>query len=248
LHWDRQLALGIYMTREIQNLAEVCFVHSQFAVDLLELDRGALDRYTQVRVLPFGMPNAVDAAPRASSAAPLIVSMGVVNEVKGLASLISAFALVAAERPAARLVIAGATDEAESRRWRTYAREHAPGAEIEIPGHVDSERYVELLREADLAVQLRLVTNGEASAAIADCLAAGLATLVTDLGWAGELPPEVVSRVPLNMEPAALARRIGQLLDDDALRVSLGEAALEHVRACSFSHVADAYMDALELA
>jgi glycosyltransferase involved in cell wall biosynthesis len=247
LHWDRQLALGIYMTREIQILAEACFVHSQFASDLLELDRGVLDRQTPVRVLPFGMPPAADAVRKPSARAPLIVSLGVVNEVKGLASLISAFALVAADRPAARLVIAGATDEAESRRWRTFAREHAPGAKIEIPGHVDRERYGELLRQADLAVQLRLVTNGEASAAIADCLSAGLATLVTDLGWAGELPADVVSRVPLGIEPATLARRIDQLLDDDALRTGLGAAALEHARACSFARVADAYMEALEL-
>jgi glycosyltransferase involved in cell wall biosynthesis len=247
LHWDRQVALGVYMTREIQNLAEACFVHSQFALDLLELDRGVLDRETPVRVLPFGIPTAAGEVPHEVSDAPLIVSMGVVNEVKGLASLISAFALVAAERPAARLIIAGATDDAESRRWHSYVREHAPGANIEIPGHVGPERYAELLREADLAVQLRLVTNGEASAAIADCLSAGLVTLVTDLGWAGELPAEVVSRVPVGIEPVALAQRIGQLLDDDMLRSALGTAALEHARVCSFERVADAYLHALEL-
>jgi len=129
--WDRQLALGIYMTREIQSLAEACFVHSSLASDLLELDRGVLDRAVPVRVLPFGMPPAKKAALRKEvSAAPLIVSMGVVNEVKGLAGLISAFALVAAERPTARLVVAGPTDEAESRRWHEYAREHAPDADI----------------------------------------------------------------------------------------------------------------------
>ncbi len=245
--WDRQLALGIYMTREIQNLADACFVHSRLASDLLELDRGAIDRAVPIHVLPFGMPPAVDVLRTEISEAPLLVSMGVVNEVKGLAGLISAFALVAAERPMARLVIAGPTDEAESRRWHEYAREHAPDADIEIPGHVDSERYAALLAEADLAVQLRLVSNGEASAAIADCLSAGLPTLVTDLGWAGELPADVTSHVPVGTEPAQLAQRIEGLLADDARRNALGTAALAHARVHSFSRVADAYLAALEL-
>jgi len=245
--WDRQLALGIYMTREIQSLAEECFVHSRFASDLLELDRGALDRRPPVRVIPFGMPPATSVVHGTASEPPLIVSMGVVNEVKGIASLISAFALVAAERPTARLVIAGPTDEAESRHWRDYAHEHAPEANIEIPGHVSSDRYRSLLLEADLAVQLRLVSNGEASAAIADCLAAGLPTLVTDLGWAGELPAEVVSHVALGAAPALLAQRIERLLGDDTLRRELSASALAHVHACSFDHVADAYIEALGL-
>jgi glycosyltransferase involved in cell wall biosynthesis len=235
------------MTREIQALAETCFVHSSFASDVLELDRGALDRRVPVQVLPFGMPPTTDVPRTEASGAPLVISMGVVNEVKGLASLISAFALVAANRPTARLVIAGPTDDAESRRWHEYVREHAPDADIEIPGHVDSKRYATLLEEADLAVQLRLVSNGEASAAIADCLSAGLPTLVTDLGWAGELPADVVSHVPASTEPAQLALLIQRLLADDPRRAALGRAALDHARAHSFARVADAYLAALEL-
>jgi glycosyltransferase involved in cell wall biosynthesis len=249
LSWERQLALGIYLTREIQGLAEECFVHSRFASDLLELDRGSLDRGSLVRELPFGMPAPLEGLRerRGAVASPLIVSMGVVNEVKGIASLISAFAIVAAERPAARLVVAGPTDDAESRRWHDYAREHAPGANIEIPGHVDAERYRSLLREADLAIQLRLVANGEASAAIADCLSAGLPTLVTDVGWAGELPSDAVAHVALGIEPAALADRIERLLLDDVSRSDLSAAALRHVSANSFARVAEAYIEALEL-
>ena len=245
--WEQQWALGIYMTREIQGLAEECFVHSRFASDLLGLDRGPLDRRPPVRLLPFGMPPPADAARDEVGPAPLIVSMGVVNEVKGIASLISAFALVATRCPGARLVIAGATDETESRRWNDYASEHAPFADIEIAGHVDAERYATLLREADLAVQLRLVSNGEASAAIADCLAAGLPTLITDIGWAGELPASAVARVPVGIAPAALAERIERLLAHDVQRAALSAAALDHVRASSFANVADAYMEALQL-
>jgi glycosyltransferase involved in cell wall biosynthesis len=245
--WDRQLALGIYMTREIQLYAETCFVHSRFAADLLELDRAPLDRGVQVGVLPFGMPPATGEIRAEANASPLIVSMGVVNEIKGVATLIDAFATLASERPQARLVVAGPTDDAESRRWHDYARERAPGASIEIPGHVDAERYRALLRDADVAVQLRLATNGEASAAIADCLAAGLPTIVTDLGWSGELPPETVVQVPPGVQSAELAEHIDRLLGDRERRTSLSAAALSEASANGFESVADACIESLDL-
>ena len=72
--WDRQLALGIYMTRELQGYAEECFVHSRFARDVVELDRDPHDRQTPVSVLPFGIPQAADTARGAAAASPLIVS------------------------------------------------------------------------------------------------------------------------------------------------------------------------------
>jgi glycosyltransferase involved in cell wall biosynthesis len=246
--WERQLALGIYMTREVQQYAEQCFVHSAFARDILELDRGPGDRSVPVSVLPFGMPNGVRAQRGTDSGAgPLIISLGYVNEVKGIATLIRAFALLAAEMPTARLVIAGPTDAPESRRWHQYMQEHAPHADIELPGEVSPDRYSELLRTADLAVQLRLISNGEASAALADCLACGLPTVVTDVGWAGELPASAVSRVPLGLTPEQLNHRLRQLLGDAPRRRAISDAALALAGACTFADVAESYLEALGL-
>ena len=105
--FERQAALGIYMTRELQSHAEQCFVHSKSAREVLELDRGPLDRQVQVSVLPFGMPRAAEAPRGAAASSPLIVSLGLIHEVNGIATLIDAFALLAVDMPAARLVIAG---------------------------------------------------------------------------------------------------------------------------------------------
>jgi glycosyltransferase involved in cell wall biosynthesis len=245
--WDRQLALGIYMTRELQSHAEECFVHSRFARGILELDREPLARSVPISLLPFGLPPPMAAPRGAVSLSPLIISLGVVHEIKGLATLISAFGLLAADLPDARLVIAGTAALDQSQRWHNYVRQHAPDANIELPGHVSAERYAELLRTADLAVQLRLASNGEASAAVADCLSYGLPTIVTDLGWAGELPDAAVAKQPLGIEPAQLKDRMLWLLTEPAERRLLSEAALEYARECSFARVADAYVDALGL-
>jgi glycosyltransferase involved in cell wall biosynthesis len=248
LAFERQAALGIYMTRELQSYAERCFVHSQFARDVLELDRDPLDRQVPVSVLPFGMPHAAEAPHIVAASSPLIVTLGFVHEVKGVAALIDGFGLLAEHMPTARLMIVGPfADPDGSERWHRYASEHAPDANVELPGEVSKERYAELLRTADLAVQLRLVSNGEASAAVADCLASGLPTIVTDLAWTSELPSDVVEKVPLSAGPHQLKDRMLRLLSDSHKRAAMSRFALEHARDCSFSRVAEAYLDALRL-
>ncbi len=246
--WETQLELGIYMTQDVQRYAEQCFVHSELARSVLALDRGPADPDVPVSVLPFGMPAVAERDPvDADDEGPLVVSLGYVSEVKGLETLIAAFALLAAERPAARLVIAGPAEESELRRWREHAAQQAPEARIEVPGPVSNEAYRTLLHSADLAVQLRLISNGEASAAAADCLAAGLPTIVTDLGWLGGQPDTAVSKVPLGVDARSLAARMSELLGDDAARRELAEGARQHARAESFDRVAEAYLEALEL-
>ncbi len=241
----RMRSLGVHLTREIQGRARECFVHSALAREMLERDRVGTD--TPVRVVPFAMPAVSDSHETRAAVSSLIVSPGMVAEIKGVAGLIDAFALIASERPDAQLVIAGPGGEAELARWREYARVNASAAQVEIPGYLEAEPYDALLRDADVAVELRLASNGEASAALADCLAAGLPTIVTDLGWAGELPEGALSRLPANAPAAAIAARLAELLDDTEQRRALSAAAQDVARAHSFARVAEAYLEALEL-
>jgi hypothetical protein len=83
------------MTRELQMLAEQCFVHSQSAREVLELDRGLLGRPVPVSVLPFGMPQSAEAPRGAASSTTLVVSLGDVNDVNEIATLIDAFGRLA---------------------------------------------------------------------------------------------------------------------------------------------------------
>jgi glycosyltransferase involved in cell wall biosynthesis len=249
LSWRRRAQLGIYLTAEIQRHAERVFVHSHFALDIVERDGQDLARRMPVSVMAHAMATGEQPVARgAAAAAPLLVHMGVVSEVKDIGVLIEAFALLAARLPEARLVIAGEGDEAGLDHWRVFAREHAPQAAVEIPGHLDTERWGELLARADLAVQLRVVSNGEASGAVCDCLAAGIPTIVSDLGWMAELPPAAVAHVPLDVSPQLLAARMESLLVDTPARAALSRAALAHARELSFERVAAQYIGALALA
>ena len=246
--WQRQASLGIYMTGEIQEYAEQIFVHSHHAREVLELDRAALQRAVPLAVMPFGLPEPVaQRDTRVVDGAPLLLSSGVVSEVKGLELLIAAAGELAQRRSGLRLMIVGPGEPAELERWRALARELAPGAAVELTGHLPPDRYAELLAQADVAVQLRTLSNGEASAAVADCLAAGAPTVVSDLGWAAELPAGVVARTPLDSSAGGLAELLDSLLDDPPARRALSDEALEYARGHSFESVARDYLRALEL-
>ena len=74
------------------------------------------------------------------------------------------------------------------------------------------------LDRAELAVQLRASFSGEASAAVGDCLAAGVPMIVTDVGWLGELPDDAAVRSPPTSPRPSSREACGRLLADPAAR------------------------------
>ena len=245
--WEQQSALGIYMTREIQQYAEQIFVHSHHAREILELDRGPLDKPVPIAVLPLALPPVADRVHRIVKGSPLIASFGMVSEVKGLDTLIAAVALLAESHYDIRLVIAGPGEQAELQRWRDLASELAPTVDTSIPGHLPTNDYKRLLRNTDVAVQLRTLSNGEASAAVVDCLASGVPTVVSDLGWAAELPANAVAHVPADCTPSQLVHTLKDLIASQQKRQELGEGAHAYAHKHSFSTVAGEYLRLLEL-
>ncbi len=110
--------------------------------------------------------------------------------------------------------------------------------EIPITGYVSKEKYQEILETTCLAVQLREWSNGESSAAVAECLNDGIPTLVTDIGSMSEIPDEAVIKVPRDISVEALTKRISQLLSDEQMRMSLSLGALRYASSNTFTHAA----------
>ena len=96
-----------------------------------------------------------------------------------------------------------------------------------------------------LGVQLRMSSNGEASAALADCLGAGIPTITTGLGWTLELPDDAVIRVPRHVAPAVLAEEMESLVADHRRRTILSNAARAYAREFSVEAVAARYLEVL---
>jgi phosphatidylinositol alpha-mannosyltransferase len=154
---------------------------------------------------------------------------------KGLDILLAAFTLLAAERPGLRLLIAGASGDADDVRAKVPA---AYRDQVVILGRVSDEDRIRMLHSVDVFCAPN--TGGESFGyVLVEAMASGAPIVASDLeafrevlrgGEAGELFP--------TGDAAALAAAAGRLLDDPARRATLSAAAARAVREFDWSVVA----------
>ena len=158
------------MVGEVVDHARRVYVHTPAARALVLARRP--DREADVRVLPFAMPPVAE--PGGREGAPVIASFGYLHRPD---RLFDAVAAVLRTHPEARAVLAGgAVEQPDLERLRSIAQIRGLGERLALPGWLDDDAYRALLARATVAVQLRTHANGEMSASIADCLAAGVPT------------------------------------------------------------------------
>lgn len=147
-------------------------------------------------------------AMRPRNAVPLVIGVGRLVEQKDFATLVRAFALLRAERPA-RLAILG--DGPQAGALRTLARTLGVAAHVEMPGEVAD--VADWIRRADVLVSSSLWEGLQATPI--EALALGCPVVATDCpGGAretledGRLGPLVPVR-----DPARMAAAIAAMLD-----------------------------------
>lgn len=237
----RALAAAPTMGRCLRFLAERAdldglIVNSAACRDLVRAAIGSLaHRWTiDVAMLPIERyPDA--AAPPVDDARPLVVgTFGIASDGKRLDCLADAVALLARRRPA-RLLIAG---------WRAarYCRHTGIDRQrwVEVHESPDDETLLGLMRQVHVAVQLRDTTHGESSGAVAHLLGLGRQVVVTGEGSFTELPPDLVTPVPVGCTPESLAAAI-----DTAARRRPGAAAIEAALAPFSPAAFEARLDAI---
>src|SRR5207302_2225099 len=130
------------------------------------------------------------------SGEPLIGCFGFLNMNKRIPQLLEAFASFRRDRPGARLLLAGAAGE----RFEVGRRLERLGLSegVELRGYVPEERMWPLMAACDVLVNLRYPTMGETSGSVIRALSLGKPLLVSDVSWFGELPDDVVLKVPVD--------------------------------------------------
>jgi glycosyltransferase involved in cell wall biosynthesis len=225
--------------------ADNVLVHSHLAARLARLELH--EARIPVEVVPFGHPDPVPIERERSHAA--IATFGAVEPEKQPLVLLKALATVRQHVPEATLDFVGSDpDPAFRTRMEQVAVRLGISESVRFAGRVDEASYHEWLQTATIAVQLRGVVNGEASAAVADCLAAGVPTVVTDIGTQAELPPGSTVPVAPGIDGPALGQLLADLLKDPGRRDRLSKAAQVQATASSFSVAAAALSRALKAA
>jgi glycosyltransferase involved in cell wall biosynthesis len=231
---------GIFMARDVLEQCDLFLVHSVYAAQLARFDARPAD-VAKIRVIPFGIPPPVARPNTPASREPLVATFGIASAAKQTEKIIEAFATVAERDASARFAVVGSfPDPRERERAEKLVGALGLARTCELTGRLGTEDYSQWMARATVAVQLRAWSNGETSAAVMDCLAAGVPTVVTRLGSAAELPEECVVKVERDVTPRVLGETLAELLADTEARKRLATAAQDYARANSFGRAADA--------
>lgn len=236
---DEAQRLGVLMAREVIHRSCAFLATSEYAAALARTDAWPGDA-GNVAAVPFAYPPPTR-GPRPVKAG-LVASFGVVNEIKRTTALVEALSLLALESTDVHLALVGPAATEEIEALLALAAALGVSDRVVFTGHVTDEDYRAWLGRAQVAVQLRASSNGENSAAVADCLAAGVPTIVSAVGAALELPGDVAVQVGAAASPAEIAAAIAGLLADGQAQNRLTETARAHAAANGFDRAAAALL------
>lgn len=232
---------GVFLAKEVADLATRVLVHSTYAAHQVELDTAT------VPTVAFEMPApcyhrrwALDATP----ATPTVTSYGLVGSPKDPDLLIEACAIASATLPMLDLRFVGWVHP----RYRRALEEHASGLEfgrLHFDDYLSESDYEGALRNTTIAVQLRKVTNGESSAALMDLMATGTPTIANNLGSVAELDGDLIVRVSAYPTADELSDAIVALIGDTEQLSTLSKTSWERAQVRSFETAARSLADFL---
>jgi glycosyltransferase involved in cell wall biosynthesis len=227
--------MGVFMAKEAIGLSERFLVHSAHAAQVARLEASGLEE--RIDVIPFGSPAALTRERVPSDA--LVATFGIVSAAKQCEKLVSAFATVLGAHPDARLAFVGPVVDDMRASILAISEQHGFGERVVLTDEVEDAEFTRWLGRTAVAVQLRQLSNGECSASVSECLAAGIPTLVTAFGAGRELPDNCVAKVEREVTPARLGTEISALLSDEPRRARLAREGAAFARRHGFGLVAE---------
>ena len=261
-HYDKYayylpLAPKRYLRYKIAKHLNFYYNHVEQVVTPSEASKRWLLRHsvhTPITVVPTGVP-----APRMigrseardalgfSPQKRVLLFAGRIAKEKNVGLLVSAVAIALKQLPQIEFVLVG--DGPARAQYRALARDLGIGDHVRFVGAVKRSEMDRYYAASDLFVFSSMTeTQG---LVVAEAMSYGLPALVVQGGGAGEAVKDGVNGFVLRNEPAAFARSVLRVLEDDALHARLAEGARATGRESSIARMTDSvlevYSRALEL-
>jgi glycosyltransferase involved in cell wall biosynthesis/SAM-dependent methyltransferase len=174
-------------------------------------------------------PRAVADARRPADGPVRIASFGLINPDKGIERALRALAKLRNDYDF-RYTLVGEPNSYYD--VRAMVRRYGLEDRAEITGHVTLDEFERRIGETDIALNLRERTVGETSGSLCRLMAAGVAAIVSDEGWFGELPDDAVVKVDRSdYSDELLSAFLERLIKDHELREQIGANARAHILA-----------------
>lgn len=212
------------MVRVVMDTARLVAVHSPWvAADLRETYPHARVETIRMGVPPRPVANGARSEVRRRLSLPdesvVFAVFGKITAEKRVSAVLTTMAALAREGLPVFGMIVGDPDE-----YAPLAREiasHGMDGRVRVTGHVADDAIGSHLAAADVCLCLRWPTALETSAAWLRCLAAGRATVITDLAHLVDIPADVTARVDPTDEASSLLQVMRRLTVDKAWRETL---------------------------
>ncbi|MDQ3747292.1 MAG: methyltransferase domain-containing protein, partial [Acidobacteriota bacterium] len=208
----------------VAQTAEGLVVHSEWSrARLSQIAPGVPVAHIQMPVRPPAAKRRGDDGDDGDDGEVRIANFGLITPGKGIERALRALSALK-ETHRFRYTLVG--DPNPFYDVRELVRRYGMEGRVEITGHVALEEFERQIAETDIALNLRERTVGETSASLCRIMAAGVCSVVADVGWYSELPGDAVVKVPLGAHAdALLAAYLERLIEDAPLRRRVGENA-----------------------
>ena len=184
-----------------------------------------------------------DQPPSTSTTAEVrIANFGLITPAKGIESALSALSKLRATHRF-RYTLVGEPNAFYD--IRNLIQKYGMDDLVEITGHVSLDDFNHRITHTDIALNMRDRTVGETSGSLVRLLAAGVCSIVSDVGWYAEIPDDCVVKVPLNQHTHdVLLAYLDRLITDAQLRQRIGGNAQRYARVeHAPARCADAYLE-----
>lgn len=220
------------------------FVHSEHAKEMVLSDR--YGKHLNVNVLGNGLP--VDVVGKVRKSPPVVLgSAGFVSPVKSPELIAVAFGLLARSDIDLQFRFIGScTVEYESSLTAIFNRASRDTGTLRFIKDLDESEYWVEVEKLDLAVQLRVSTNGESSGTAIEIQSRGIPVVCTDIGSNRELPAEIFVKVRKDISPTQLAQNLRVLIADLKQYEQRSAAGVKWAKNRIFSNYALELRDKLE--
>lgn len=234
------------MNMHILNKSKGVIVHSKFAKSLTD-EFYSVQNPDKIEVVNFPV-KVKEFCYKEKGETFHIASFGFINSSKGIVEIIEAFAGSQLLRSKGKLTFVGEfVDQSYKDVVFESIRKYKLEDVVTITGFVSEEKWEDIVRDVDVAVQLRTISRGETSKAVFDLLASGKPVVVNEKGSFSELPEGVVYKIPAEFSVESLREALERLYTDDTLRKSISQSGYEYIKNYhSPEYVASSYRDVVE--